>query len=227
MPFKRKAMFKFNPVVRSAKRIKTASGLVRSTGQSTIFAKAPGRVELKYDDGGSAVFSVLTAGALVLLSTIPNGTGPSERVGRAITYHDITVNYKVQPRNDTDLGGIRVLLVYDRQTNGVSPVITDIMTATNTLALYNANNRSRFKILYDRTHSSYYEATVAGAGGRQSAPVHVINKNISLKGLRAHFLNIGAGIADIESGAIYMVVLTDINDANDFTETNRIQYTDL
>ncbi len=194
-----------------------------------VFAKAPTKVELKYDDGGAAIFNVLSAGTTILLSTIPNGTGPSERIGRAVQYSDITLNYKIQVRNPTETGGCRVFIVYDRQTNGAAPAITDILTQANTMALYNANNRTRFKILYDKTHSFYYIPSNAtnGTGGRQTAPTIVTNHNIKLTGLAAHFKGSGSGIGDIDSGALTMIVVTDVNDTFDFTETNRIQYTDI
>ena len=45
----------------------------------------------------------------------------------------------------------RFLLVLDSQTNGAAPAITDVLTSVSTLAYPNLNNRSRFRILLDKT----------------------------------------------------------------------------
>lgn len=74
--------------------------------------------------------------------TIPNGTGPSERIGRHIDLHDMTMNYEFKNSVNVALVSCRAVLVFDKQTNATLPGITDIMNGTDVVALFNPDNRS-------------------------------------------------------------------------------------
>ncbi len=186
------------------------------------YAVPPAKVELKYDDGVTSTL-IPSGGSVILLSTIANGTGPSERIGRHVAYHDLVMNWTVL--NNLASGDYfgRVIIAYDKQTNTSLPGVTEVMNGTDVNALYNPDTRSRFSILYDK---SFNIAVDTSAAYYQKQTVSGRNQMISLKGKKCEFLGATADISDIDSGSIIMILLTSTTNAYVFSERNRIQYFD-
>lgn len=213
---------------RSAKRSKKS--YVRGTSYSTTYTRArfavpPKKVELKYDDGISSS-TVPTAGTLIQITSIANGTGPSDRIGRSIVYNNLNINWNI--KNLVVAGPIetngRVIIFYDKQSNGAFPTVNTVMNGTDPLALYNPDNRSRFTILYDKKFN--YQADVSGLGYFNKTGTMHVNENISLKGKGCHFQGTTNAITDIESGCLYFMLLSDVNNGWQFNERNRLQFFD-
>lgn len=209
----------------SAKRAKTSYTRQNFTTKKLVpsrYAVPPKKVELKYDDGGTTTAGSLT-GNITLLSTIGNGTGPSERIGRHVAYSDLTMNWHFNVTANTDNAYVRFVLIYDRQTNAATPGVTEVMNGTDVNALFNPDNRSRFSPLFDSgiTHmadnSTTGKVSVSGKKGGQF--------RINLKGKKAEFLGSTTGVVDIDSGAIFLVFLSSSTTVS-LVERNRIQYFD-
>jgi len=187
------------------------------------FAKPPSKVELKYDDG-SQTGALLAAGSITLLSTIANGTSPSERIGNHVDFHDMEIVWSFQPNAGLGPTRSRMIVVYDKQANGGLPTVAEVMRTTDPMSLFNPTNRSRFTPLLDTGVVS--TAYNAGTGisltnyGKANG-----SAKISLKGKRCLFRGTGSVISDIDSGSILLVLLTQDVGVS-FTEHNRIQYCD-
>jgi len=185
------------------------------------YARAPRKVELKYDDGVSG-FALAVAGTVTLLTTIANGSGGSERVGRHIEYSDIEMNWYVNAAAAIAEAKFRFILVHDKQSNGALATHATIMNSTDVTALMNPDNRSRFSLIYD---SGIREHTATATSNDSSGmPQGHIQR--SLRGRRAEFSGISAGIADIIMGPVLLVTMTNVAAGINFFERNRIQYFD-
>lgn len=96
---------------------------------------------------------------------------------------------------------MRVLLVLDRQSNGVAPGINDILMSSSVASPRNLNNRKRFKIIMDRN----YPLSTAGPANRYD--------NFYQKDIQTHVQYISSSntgnIADISTNALYLVHLSD------------------
>lgn len=110
-----------------------------------------GRQELKYTDVSLNNSTIPTTGVVALLQNVPAGTDVNERVGRKITNKSIL--FRIQAYTEsTALSGaaVRIMLIYDSQTNSAGVNVTDVLQFAQPLSPMNLNNRDRFKVLKDR-----------------------------------------------------------------------------
>jgi len=150
------------------------------------------------DANGSSVID--STGALVLLNGLARGDEINERNGREVVMKSVQINFGVQCTITTGTDQYaRVLLVYDRQSNGAAPAITDILVSNNTTAVRNLENRRRFKILMDRRYT-LNQASEAGSKISDSF----------YRRLR-HPITFNSGdagtVADITTGSLYLVTM--------------------
>lgn len=188
-------------------------------------AVAPRRVELKYDDGRSSG-AVSSTPSITLLTTIANGTGASDRVGRKINYDSIEMSWIW--RYSANHGGpnhARFTLVYDNAPNRTAVSYLDMFESTAVESLQRADTRGRFKFLFDsRCVSSVNDPAGSGDMNWTNFGGHKI---ISLKGKIAHFTGTSVNITDIEKGAIYLVTNSYQNGVVALDFSNRIQFSDV
>lgn len=111
--------------------------------------------DLDLDDAG-----VASAGAITdsILKGIRNGDEVYEREGRRIMVTGVGWNWRLRldARDDTDpvVNGRtgRVILYLDRQCNGATAGVTDVLASADYQAFQNVNTtRGRFEVLYDCT----------------------------------------------------------------------------
>lgn len=97
------------------------------------------------------VVGAVTFTAATLLNPTVQGTAATgQRLGRKITMTSLLVRYSCTLAT-TSVGGAvaRILIVYDKQTNGATPAITDILTNNDFTSPMNLDNTDRFTILMD------------------------------------------------------------------------------
>lgn len=175
-----------------------------------------------------------------LLNVPKNGPELYDRIGRKIYMKSLHVRGYVWNAATTTQSLGRMILLYDSQSNGVAPVIADILSnmngapATTGCSHINLNNRQRFSILKDHTITLPGCTNVAGVltNGPQfndTAPYrYEINWFVKLKGLETIYNNLSAGnIGDVASGALWILFVTDVNDATwNFKGVARLRYYD-
>lgn len=147
----------------------------------------------------SPIVAGQTTATVALLNQINNGAGPTQRVGRECRQKSLFYRF-VGNMAPTSAGAspIRLLIVYDKQTNGALPATTQVVVADSIENPMQLFNKKRFIILVDE------EIPCLGTGGPQA---------FSIKGYRRLNMlayegnNVGGGtIADIQAGAIYSFV---------------------
>lgn len=126
--------------------------------------------ELKFHDVDLDDAVIAAAGTVVpTINIIPQNNTESGRVGRKSVIKAINWRYNVglpettlaAGPNDPDI--VRVVLYVDKQCNGATSAVTDILETANFLSFNNLANKMRYNILMDRVHVLNYH-TLAAAG---------------------------------------------------------------
>lgn len=185
-----------------------------------------------------------TTGTVTCLNLIRAGATYVNRTGRRIEMKSLRINGMISPFRTSADDYVRILVVYDRQTNGANPVIADIIQTTdqaaaNTTTSYsgaNLNNRDRFIVLMDfraKMPSQTYTAGVITNPGwiDQTMPQFQVERYIKLKGLVTQYKadSSPAVVGDISTGGLFMVTFGNLAAANAGFSANletRLRFTD-
>lgn len=192
-----------------------------------------------------------TAPSLALLNGLSVGNNFYQRVGRQVVLHSLRVKGYVVPTRGNAAAvnnqSARILVVYDRQPNGVLPNNQDIIQGIDSLGGTtfdadqhpNLNNRERFLILRD----DFFMLMPLGINGANSAnnynysvdpasngSLHHIDWYIPLKGLKMQFGGDTNAISSIQTGALYLWTFstgdTNATSAWAFFGSARLRYVD-
>lgn len=138
-----------------------------------------------------------TVGQLNLLNGVAQGTTATTRLGRRIVMRSLLIKGTVSlAATSAGASPLRVLVVYDSQTNATAPIATDILQVDAIDSPMNLSNSRRFKTLCD------IEIPCLGTGGPQAQS---FTRYIKLN-MNAEFNTGSAGtVGDIQTGSIYML----------------------
>lgn len=194
-----------------------------------------------------------TPGNITPLNLVAPGSSFYQRVGRKIEMKSVRiigyVNLRVPLIMQTNYTAYlaRVMIVYDRQTNGALPAMSDILQnvdytgvgLTTSLSSINLNNRDRFSIIRDQiiympfvrsnnaTPDPYVDYIVPTAD--PVTPTYNIDMYCKLKGLATQYKADSAvpTIGDVATGALYLVTLgAYATSAWQINTTSRLRYLD-
>lgn len=106
-----------------------------------------------------------TAGVVTPIFELSSGSGPDQRIGRKVTIKSIQLHWGLENRTVTADGSVfpvRTMIIYDKQSNGVTPAYYDIISdqlgsGDAKWSFKNLQNKDRFVVLYDS-----FGATEAG-----------------------------------------------------------------
>lgn len=144
----------------------------------------------------------------VPLYAITQGAGDNERVGNVISLDKLVWKGYITDGATTPYsaqGAIRCIFVYDKQTNGAAPAVTDILASASYLAPYNHNlvvgaGGARFNILADRTMMvPIVDPAITSYTAKKMT--------FSLKGKETRFKSAGGTIADVATGGIFLLLI--------------------
>ena len=148
--------------------------------------------------GATIAIGTTTAFSPFILNAMATGTTASTRVGRRITMKSLLVkgSFSMAPTT-TGSTPVRVLIVYDKQTNGAAPVATDVVLTDEIHSPMNLSNSHRFVTLMDEVVPCF------GSQGPQSA---MFTRFVKLDH-QVEFNTGNAGtVADIQTGSVYCLV---------------------
>lgn len=180
----------------------------RRTAASVI--GRPIRPELKSIDATPATISVNTTGSLTLLNGCAVGTDYTDRIGRKTMLKSINFRGFFQPADDNTVTNyVRMMIVYDRQTNGAAPAVTDILQSASSLSNLNLNNRDRFLVLVDKEYVIGRVINTATQALAYSPNVHRC-KGYRRLNLETQYGGTTSAIASIATGSLYMLAIGNI-----------------
>lgn len=188
------------------KMAKGKKSLPKSTFKKTTFKAKPKKslliqptkaLELKNFDAPVSALAltsnVFTAGQPANL--IVTGDTALDRTGRKVLMKSFYLRYSFASSAAANATQVRILVVYDKQTNGTLPAITDVVTVNDALALNNLNNSQRFVTICDHI-SPMTPFVTANSNG-------VIFKKLNLEAM--YSASTGA-ITDIATGSIVVFI---------------------
>ncbi len=129
-------------------------------------------VELKFHDIAvddniiASAGAIQNAGSVVLIG---QGVTESTRIGRKCAIKGINMRYTITLPEITGVADpaagdvVRVILYLDKQANGATAAVTDILDTADYQSFNNLSNKSRFVTLMDRTTEINYK-TLASHG---------------------------------------------------------------
>lgn len=170
--------------------------------------------ELKVNELTTTAYDVNTTGSITLLCNPSLGSDYTSRIGRKITIRNYYIRGWVTPSVQAATSGglvgpsqlARMIILIDMQPNGSAPAITDILSTASPSSHINLNYRDRFKILTDKVFpmdASLLSTTNQYVGYGKGT--YAIKKYKKCK-IDVIFNSTNGGtIADISSGALYMV----------------------
>jgi len=184
--------------------------------------------ERKVIDVDPANYVADTTGSVTLLNGIATGTDFTDRIGRKIRMKSFYIRGVVRPI-DATIGNTlaRLIIVYDMQTNGAAPAITDVLKSASPSSQLNMNNRDRFRILIDKQYPIGATSDVATQSFAGSPTVHQIKKYKKLN-LEVLFNGTTNAVGSIATGSIYMITIGDqvANNGGQFNVSTRIRFED-
>lgn len=187
-----------------------------------------GRGESRYVDNNPVnqnISSVITNAQVYPLNLTLQGTAVQNRFGNKVALKALNLRYHIVPVtnviSDIQPTDIRVMVVYDKQTNGVTPAISDILltvdengtSSTNTDSFPNNFNRDRFVILYDKLFRMPFWSHTSGAAPATIYPVgwsptmcEIMDaRYIKLKNIETNYKGNSGGIGDISTGGLFLL----------------------
>jgi len=163
-----------------------------------------------------------TGAVQTLLNGIANGNTSTTRVGRRVMMKSLFVRFGAGLASTTAGNSpIRLVIVYDKQTNANAPAITDVFTENTIYSLNNLANNRRFTIIVDE------EIESLGTGGPQGFYKTIYRKmNLPIEFNETA----GTGVNAITTGSVYAFVWQNGNlitaAPTNFLQT-RIRYVDV
>lgn len=179
------------------------------------------KAEVKCVDLAGATYTLNSTVSITPINLIRAGSSFFNRIGRKVELKSLHLKGFVQPvRTIAAQDYVRIMIVYDAQTNGALPAISDIIQDTDqagtnnttSTSSANLNNRDRFRILCDYRIVTPSQTVTAGQVTTPGwiDPVTVftdVERYMKLKGLHTVFKadSSPAVIGDIATGALYLV----------------------
>ncbi len=187
-------------------------------------------VELKFhdvdlDDGVIAAAGTITPS----VSLIAQGVTESERIGRKCTIRSINWRFRIGLPASTaatnTIENVRVILFIDKQANGATATVTDILETANYQSFNNLVNKGRFRTIMDRTYDLKSEAG-GGDGTTEDYAEDSISDTLFKKvNIPIEFSGATGAIAEIRSNNISVLLISSKGLA-DFDSKIRLRFSD-
>ncbi len=147
-----------------------------------------GVVELKFHDVDLDDALIATGGTITpSINLIPQGVTEIQRLGRKCTLKSINWRYNLE-LTDKDAGSVvsvsdtvRLIVYLDKQTNGLTATVTDILESADYQSFNNLVNRGRFLVLMDRVEDVNVLAMASDGTGLMSNSANRISRTFFKK----------------------------------------------
>lgn len=184
----------------------------------SVFQKSSGIEKKNIDDSSGKFTSGSSTWTISVLNDVTQGTSATTRVGRKILMKSLLLQGVLTTGAGTSVS--RIVIIYDRQSNGNVPIATDIFTSNTIMAAMNLDNRDRFLVVADifpGDDSENLSGNVSGSVGY---------KRFIKMNLETIYAGNAGTIADIMSGAL--LICTNCNGAtiNQESGIQRIRFVD-
>jgi hypothetical protein len=163
--------------------------------------------ELKHVSLASANYALDTTGSVTLLNSVAAGTDDTNRIGRHFRMRRIRINgYTVASQSPAGATLSRIMLVYDKQSNGALPTIAQILEASTSVSNLNTDYLDRFVILKDwrQAEAKFDQTATTSVSGSPQNHEFIFDQVASLD---VEYSSAAAGIANIVTGSLLLVTV--------------------
>jgi len=189
-----------------------------------------------------------STGTITCINLIQVGSSMFNRIGRKIEMKSVRlcgqINQLAVTRTQLSIDYARVMIIYDRQTNGAFPALADILqdteqsgvNTTNAFSSLNMNNRERFVTIMDKRFTLPQATNTLGAitlafPNDVDYPMK-IDEFRKLRGLTTHYRadSNPAVIGDISTGSLLVLSVSLVaagQDIWEFSWNARLKYVDV
>ncbi len=236
MPPKRrrtsKAMVVYRPKQRRRTTRAVVPGYTRTSGFYGRFSGTRGG-ELKFHDVDFDDAVVSSSGTVTAsINLIAQGTTESTRIGRKCTLRSIGWHYTTSlPEGDADATPLpsdvlRVILFQDKQTNGATAAVLDLLETADYQSFNNLANSGRFRVLMDKKISLNYASLASDGAGVVSSHQVLREAQFYKKcNLPLEFGGITGAITEIRSNNVGILLISKNNVAG-FASKFRLRFSD-
>ncbi len=194
-------------------------------------ATTPSVIELKFFDLDLDDALIASGGTITdSINKIPQGVTEITRVGRKCTIRQINWRFDLQLPTQTGASAgtdtVRVLMYLDKQANGATAAITDILESADFQSFNNLSNKRRFRTLMDRTYAINAEAG-GGDGTNEDYAANTLTDSFYKKvNITIEFNSTAGAITEISSNNIG-VLLISRSGLVAFSSKIRLRFSDL
>lgn len=170
--------------------------------------------ESKVSDIDTTTINISTTGSFTLLHVPVPGSDMTQRIGRKTWIKNTYIRGRVQTEAagqtaattiQTTAHHARLIVFVDKQPNGATPAVTDLLKEALPESQLNLNNRDRFSILRDQCYVFDPYANNSGVGGSsESNQVALVKEFVKVKQECIFNSNTDGDIDNINSGALFM-----------------------
>ncbi len=170
-------------------------------------------VELKFLDVDLDDALLATGGTVTpTINIIAQGVTESERVGRKCILRKIQWRYTLMLGSFTNMSttadSARLILYQDKQANGATAAVTDILETANYHSFNNLSNSGRFRILMDRTHDMKAGGAAGDGTTNDSSEHHVSATLFKEVDIPLEFSGANGVIGEIRSNNIGVLAIS-------------------
>jgi hypothetical protein len=205
------------PAVNYKRNTMTITRPLYSTTRQNTGSQRSGEIKA-YDFLLDSTAQQLSSTAIIsCLNPIASGAGFFQRIGRRIEMKSIrlTASIRFRQAGTTPADDFaRVMIIYDKQSNGAAPTIAAILqsqdnttTSNSPFAGINLNNRDRFEVIRDQmVYLPLLTAANVSGPPDPVAPSYLMKMYAKLGGRITQFGADAGAIASITTGALLLVV---------------------
>ncbi len=161
------------PVVQTGTRGRGVAGFQRTSGFYGRYGPGvPGGGELKFHDVNLDDAAIDTGGTVTAtVNIIPQDTTEKTRVGRKCTIKSIGWRYRMNLAEQDAVATpanadvVRVIMFLDKQANGATAAVLDLLETADFQSFNNLANKSRFRVLHDAMYDLNYVTLASDNAG--------------------------------------------------------------
>lgn len=197
MPYRRRYNRRYRRTSNNWDKASKALSVATSALATAKLVKSLVNVEFK-ETVRATNLSPDASGTVVSLNAIGQGDDKDDRNGNSIKNKSLLVRMRAEQNSSATNTSLRVLFIRDKQVNGSTPLVTDVLQAANPLSSLNTDYGKRFVVLADSLFSLSSNGTTCSH-----------RKIFKKLGFHTEFGGTGNSVADINSGAIWMLAVSD------------------
>ncbi len=213
-----------------ASRTAAAAIVPGFTSNRGFFGRFAQGGELKFFDQDIDDALIASGGTISdSLIKIAQGTTEVTRIGRKATIRSINWRFDIQLGTQTAGSAtndiVRIILYLDKQCNGATAAVLDILETADYQSFNNLGNKGRFRTLMDRT----YDVNLTAGGGNGTAEdygAYIVSDTFFKKvNLPIEWSSTTGAITEIRSNNIGLLIISKSGLAT-FNSKMRIRYSD-